>query len=96
MHWNEVRPLNGGKLLLTGSTIPTATRKSESEQPKCVFKYDGELKRIPLEFQRKIIWQEYDFDANTKDVVKNFLETLSTSEPKPVVNIRIKDVEELA
>jgi len=92
MHWHEVKPLKDGKLLLCGSTIPTAIRKTESEQQKCVFKFNNDVQKIPLEFQRKIFWQEYDFDANTKDVVRNFIETLSTSVPKPIVNIKIRGV----
>ncbi len=92
MHWNEVRPLHEGRLLLCGSTIPTATRKSESEQLKCIFKYDGELRKIPLDFQRKIIWKEYDFDASTKDSIRNFIETISVDGPKPVINIKVKGV----
>ena len=92
MHWHEIRPLKDGKLLLTGSTIPTAIRKTESEQQKCIFKFNDDIQKIPLDFQRKIFWQEYDFNSNTKDAVRNFIETLSTSEPKPIVNIKIKGV----
>jgi len=92
MHWHEIKPLKDGKLLLCGSTIPTTIRKTESEQQKCVFKFNNDIQKIPLEFQRKIFWQEYDFDADTKDVVRNFIETLSTSVPKPIVNIKIRGV----
>jgi DNA repair exonuclease SbcCD nuclease subunit len=90
MHWHEIRPLKDGNLLLCGSTIPTSARKIESEQPKCIFKFNSSLQQFPLDFQRKIFWQEYDFDTNTKDAVKNFIETLSTSTPKPIINIKIK------
>jgi len=90
MHWHETKILNDGKLLLTGSTIPTAARKIESEQQKCIFKYDGDIKQVPLEFQRKIFWQEYEFGPNIKGSIENFIETISSTKPKPIINIKIK------
>ncbi|MFH1229253.1 MAG: hypothetical protein V1678_02405, partial [Candidatus Aenigmatarchaeota archaeon] len=33
---------------------------------------------------------------NTKDVVKNYIETISTSTPKPIINIKIKGVKNSA
>jgi len=90
MHWHETKSLNNGKLLLCGSTIPTAIRRIEAEQQKYIFKFNNDIQKIPLDFQRKIFWQEYDFNTSTKDAVKNFLETLSAIEPKPIVNIKIK------
>jgi DNA repair exonuclease SbcCD nuclease subunit len=92
MHWHETKILNNGKLLLTGSTTPTTIRKIEAEQQKCIFKFDGDIQRIPLESQRKIFWQEYEFGPNIKDTVTNFIETISSSKPKPIINIKIKDV----
>jgi len=92
MHWHEVKMLNNGKLLLTGSTIPTATKKIEAEQQKCIFKLNDDIKNIPLEFQRKIFWQEYDFGPNIKDIVENFIGAISPIKPKPIINIKIKGV----
>jgi DNA repair exonuclease SbcCD nuclease subunit len=92
MHWHETKLLNNGKLLLTGSTTPTTIRKIEAEQQKCIFKFDGDIQRIPLESQRKIFWQEYGFGPNIKDTVTNFIETISSSKPKPIINIKVKDV----
>ena len=92
MHWHEIKILNNGKLLLTGSTTPTAARKIEAEQKKCIFKFDDDIRQVPLEFQRKIFWEEYEFGPNIKGVVENFLETLSLAKPKPVVNIKIRNM----
>jgi len=92
MHWHEIKILNTGKLLLTGSTTPTAARKIESEQQKCIFKFDDDIRQVPLEFQRKIFLEEYEFGPNIKGVVENFLETLSLTKPKPVVNIKIRNM----
>jgi DNA repair exonuclease SbcCD nuclease subunit len=90
MHWHETKLLNDGKLLLTGSTTPTTIRKIEAEQQKCIFKYNSDIKQIPLEFQRKIFWEEYEFGPNIKDVVENFIATISSYKPKPIINIKIK------
>ncbi len=92
MHWHEIKILNTGKLLLTGSTTPTAARKIEAEQKKCIFKFDDDIRQVPLEFQRKIFLEEYEFGPNIKGVVENFLETLSLTKPKPVVNIKIRNM----
>jgi len=90
MHWHEIKLLNNGKLLLTGSTTPTAIRKIESEQQKCIFKFNNDIKAMPLEFQRKIFWEEYEFGPTIKGVVENFIGALSTTKPKPIINIKIK------
>lgn len=92
MHWHETKLLNDGKLLLCGSTVPTTVRKIEAEQQKCIFKYNSDIQIIPLEFQRKIFWEEYEFGPNIKDIILNFIETISTSKPKPIINIKIKGV----
>jgi len=90
MHWHEIKLLNNGKLLLTGSTTPTAIRKIESEQQKCIFKFNNDIKAMPLEFQRKIFWEEYEFGPTIKGVVENFIGALTTTKPKPIINIKIK------
>jgi DNA repair exonuclease SbcCD nuclease subunit len=90
MHWHGTKLLNDGKLLLTGSTTPTTIRKIESEQQKCIFKYDNDIKQVPLEFQRKIFWEEYEFGPNIKNVVENFIEAISSTKPKPIINIKIR------
>lgn len=90
MHWNEIKPFKEGQLLLCGSTTPTSIHKIESEQQKFVYIYNNVVERIPLEKQRKIIWQEFEFDPNIKDNIENFLRTLSLPKPKPIINIKIK------
>ncbi|MFH1229568.1 MAG: DNA repair exonuclease, partial [Candidatus Aenigmatarchaeota archaeon] len=62
IHWQDIRPLKDGKLILCGSTTPTSTRKIEAEQPKCIFKLNNyDIQKFPLNFQRKIFWQEYEY-----------------------------------
>jgi DNA repair exonuclease SbcCD nuclease subunit len=90
IHWNEIKELNNGKLLICGSLIPTTVHKIESEQRKYVYKFDGSLKSIPLESQRRIIWKEFEYAPNIKTVIENFLSTIPPSQPKPIVNIRVK------
>lgn len=90
MHWNEVRDFNGGKILLCGSTTPTSLHKREAEQSKFIFKYDGAIRKIALEKQRKIFWMDFDFEPNIKETIENYIQTLSLSKPKPIINIKIK------
>jgi hypothetical protein len=92
MHWHEIKLLNNGKLLLTGSTVPTSMKRIESEQQKCIFKYDTDIRAIPLDFQRKIFWEEYEIGPNIKNTIENFISTLSLTKPKPIVNIKIKGI----
>lgn len=92
MHWNEVSDLHDGKLILCGSTVPTSLHKVEADQPKCIFKYDGSIQRINLEKQRKIFWREFDFDPNIKESIENYIQTLSVSKPKPIINIKVKGI----
>jgi len=92
MHWNEIKIFNGGQLLLCGSTIPTTIHKIESEQEKCIYKYDDNkvVSKIPLEDQRKIFWKEFEFDSNIKENVETFIASISPFKPKPIINIKIK------
>jgi len=90
MHWYETRLLNGGQLLLSGSLIPTAAHKIESEQEKCIHKFDGKIRHIPLENQRKVYWKEFEVSPNIRDSIETFVSTISYSKPKPIINIKIK------
>jgi len=90
MHWHETKLLNNGQLLLCGSIVPTAVRKIESEQKKCIYKYDSSIHEIPLDNQRKIIWEEYEFGPNIKNNIETFISTISSMQPKPIINIKIK------
>jgi len=90
MHWNEVKPLHDGQLLLCGSTTPTSIHKIESEQQKFIYKYNNVVERVPLEKQRKIIWKDFEFSPSIKDNIENFIQTLSLPKPKPIINIKIK------
>ncbi|MBN2203136.1 MAG: DNA repair exonuclease [Candidatus Aenigmarchaeota archaeon] len=91
MHWNEIRPLHQGRLILCGSTTPTSLHKIEADQPKCVYKYDGnEIEKVELEKQRKIVWKEFDFEPNIKERIEDYVKTISVSDKKPIVNIKVK------
>jgi DNA repair exonuclease SbcCD nuclease subunit len=91
MHWHETKILNDGQLLLCGSTVPTTIHKIESEQEKCIYKYDGKnITNIPLENQRKIFWKEFEFNPNIKENIETFISTISPFKPKPIVNIKVR------
>ena len=60
------------------------------EQQKFVFKYDGMIQRILLEKQRKIFWIDLDFEPNIRESIENYIQTLSMTKPKPIINIKIK------
>jgi DNA repair exonuclease SbcCD nuclease subunit len=91
MHWHDIKFLNtGGQILLCGSTIPTTTHKIESEQQKCIYKYNDSIQSIPLDNQRKIIWEEFEFGPNIKNNVENFISSISAEKPKPIINIKIR------
>jgi DNA repair exonuclease SbcCD nuclease subunit len=90
MHWHDTKPFYDGQLLLSGSTVSTAIHKIESEQQKCIYKFDNSLHTIPLENQRKVIWKEFEFDPNIKSNLENFISTVSLTKPKPIISIKIK------
>ena len=91
IHWHEIRPLNAGQFIITGSTITTSAHKIEAEQKKYIYKYDGvNIESIPLENQRRVIWEELDYSPNIRSNVENILSTIPISNPKPLVFIKIK------
>ncbi len=91
MHWREIRMFNGNQLLLCGSLVPTTIHKIESEQEKCIHKYDSKnINSIPLENQRKIFWKEFEFNPNIKENIETFVSTISPFKPKPIINIKVK------
>jgi len=89
IHWHEISNLHEGKLLVTGSTTPTNVHKIESEQQKVIFKYDGTLRSIPLEKQRKVLYKEFPLDSSIKERMINYLSTLSV-ENKPLIIMKVK------
>lgn len=90
MHWTEVRDLHGGKLLLAGSTVPTSIHAKEATDGKYIFKFDGKnIERVKLEKQRKIIIEELEFNAGTKDKIVNILSSIPAEKPKQIVVIKI-------
>jgi DNA repair exonuclease SbcCD nuclease subunit len=90
MHWHDTKILNSGQLLLCGSTIPTSLHKIEAEQQKCIYKYNGSIQNVPLENQRKIIWEEFEFSPNIKNNIETFVGSISADKIKPIINIKVK------
>lgn len=90
MHWHDTKIFNGGQILLCGSTVPTTVHKIETEQQKLIYKYDGSIKPIALENQRKIFWEDFEFSPNIKNNIETFISTLSSMKPKPIINIKVK------
>jgi len=90
LHWYDKKILHNAQLLVTGSTIPTSMNRSEAEQTKAIHKFDGSIKHIPLENQRKIFWGEFRIDPSIKEKVETFISTISPTKPKPIINITIK------
>lgn len=90
MHWNDTRILHNGQFLLAGSTTPTTIHKIEVDKQKCLYKYDGSLKAIPLENQRKIIFKEFDYIGGVRENMENFLRLIPLSDSKPIVLIKVK------
>jgi len=91
IHWHEVRMFKDGQLLVTGSIIPTSIHRIESEQEKCIHKFDGkDIKSIPLKDQRKIFWREFEFSPSIKENIETFITTISPFKPKPIINIKVK------
>ncbi len=90
IHWSEIKDLNSGKFLLTGSTTYTSLHKTESLQPKYVYQYNGEIKKIPLESQRKIFWNEFEYTSNIANDVESMLGSIPQMQNKPIAVLKIK------
>lgn len=88
LHWNDVRDYKSGKLLLTGSLIPTFPKKIEAEQKKGIWIWENDkLNFIPLKFQRKIYFKEFEASPKVKEKIKEFLSKL---EKGSIVSLKVK------
>lgn len=88
LHWHDVRDYKAGKLLLPGSLIPTTPKKIEAEQEKGVWIWeDNNLRFVPLKFQRKIYFKEFEASKEVKEKVRSFL---SSVEKGSIVSVKIK------
>jgi len=91
IHWREIRNLHNSKFLLTGSTTPTSVHKKEAEQPKAYYIYDGSnIETKQIQNQRKIFYEEINFNPNIRNHIETLLQTIPSSSPKPMVFIKIK------
>lgn len=90
IHWNDMKILHNGQLLLSGSTIPTSLHRIETEQQKCIFKFSGQIEKIPLQKQRKIFWKDMYFNPTIKENIQNLIVTTPLLDPKPVLIFKIK------
>ena len=86
LHWRNEVDLNGGKLLIPGSTIQTQLNKKESQVRKSYFLLDKELKFKEIK-QRKFYYQILE----NKEELENFLESIEKDELKPIIKIKIKN-----
>jgi DNA repair exonuclease SbcCD nuclease subunit len=97
LHWSSIHTFEGGKLLLTGSTITTQMKKLEAEKPKGLHIIQTpslEITFIPIKNQRRLFYHKEDFkNANPSEIiekVKKLIENdLQTKTEKPPL-IRIK------
>lgn len=90
IHWQEIRKLHDGQVLLAGSTTYTSLHKTESSQKKYFYKFsNGKIESIPLDSQRNIIWKEFEYSPNTKNEIVEFAKTLQTADKKPIVCMKI-------
>ena len=88
LHWHDVRDYKSGKLLLTGSLIPTAPKKIEAEQEKGIWIWENEkLSFVPLKFQRKIYFMDFEFSSDVKEKIRKFLRE---AEEGAIISIKIK------
>jgi len=89
-HWYDKKILHDGQLLITGSTILTSMNKNEIEKAKVIHKYDGDIRHIELQDQRKIFFKEFELTFDIRNRIETYLSTISTSTPKPIINIKIR------
>jgi DNA repair exonuclease SbcCD nuclease subunit len=91
IHWSEFKPVQGGTLLVCGSTTPTSLHKNESEKQKGYYVFDGkELSFVPLESQRKVLWKEFFYGPETKNEMKTFLTQLPEYKRKPIFVAKVR------
>lgn len=92
IHWHDKKNLNNGTFIVTGSTIPTTVHKIESEQEKGLFTYDGKnIEFIPLENQRKIFFEEFEYQNGIEKDIENKLEKILNHNYKkrPLITVKI-------
>lgn len=97
IHWYDETTIGDSILLITGSTITTQVRKTESKIPKKIFFYDTKTRKITsedLETPRGVFYIEIDASGkNRKDIKQEVLEKLNKIKGdfkrKPLVRVRV-------
>jgi len=92
IHWSEIKDLKRGKLLLTGSLIPTSIHKSEAEQRKGVFFWDGNRIEQRSIKQRRVFMDSFTNMAGIKDNIERRIQQILVHDydMKPIINIKIR------
>lgn len=86
IHWRNEINLNGSKLIIPGSTIPTQLNKRESEVKKGYYLLENKLWFREIK-QRSF----YYITLENKEELEKFLENLKEEELKPIIKIKIKN-----
>jgi len=92
LHWHEIKDLKGGKLVLTGSTVPTSSHVSESDTKGYVV-FDGRnVQFVPFASQRKVYRVDLKYTDDVLEVINRRLEEISSQphDKKPVVWVKIR------
>ena len=88
IHWHDIRDYKQGKLLFPGSLVTTTPKKIEADQQKGIWIIeDNSIKFIPLKFQRKVYFKDFEASAQVKQRIKMFL---SSVEKGSIVYIKVK------
>jgi len=90
IHWSEIRDQDNGKLILAGSTTFTSLHKTETSQEKYIYHFNGDIKKIPLQSQRKVFWNEFELNPNIINQVDDVLNNIPQLDPKPIAILKLK------
>jgi DNA repair exonuclease SbcCD nuclease subunit len=94
MHSHDRRLLKGATFLLTGSISPTGISRSEADQRKVFWQWDGsQLAPIPLTSQRRIFCEEFDWSPGVKQQMDDRFSQLiaaAPASPKPIIAAKVR------
>ena len=94
MHSHDRRLLKGATFLLTGSISPTGISRSEADQRKVFWQWDGsQLAPIPLTSQRRIFCEEFDWSPAVKQQMDDRFSQLiaaAPASPKPIIAAKVR------
>jgi len=94
MHSHDRRLLKGATFLLTGSISPTGVSRSEADQRKVFWQWDGsQLAPVPLTSQRRIFCEEFDWSPSIKQQLDDRFAQLiaaAPASPKPIIAAKVR------